>query len=235
MPRMTPLMRRVEIVALAPGSREATESARLVPAIPAFDEAFAAIARGTLLPTDRGPIAIEDLWPGDRVRTADGSFETLLWRGSTMVVPNARGQDPGMGRLIRVAADAFGGGRPMPDLVLGPRARLVYRVPGVKALTGSEAALIAAADFVDGVSIVELTPASPVQVFHLGFARHRRIAPHGIEIESQHPGPPHLLGLRPDLLHLYLSCFPHVAELSDFGPPVLPRLKRADLDLFDVA
>lgn len=233
-PRSTPLMRSVEILSLGPDG-QVTETNRLVPALPAFDEAFAAIARGAVLATERGPVAIEDLWPGDRIRTADGGLETVLWRGSTMVVPRAQGQDPAMGRLIRIATDALGLARPTPDLVLGPKARIVCRAPGVRVLTGSDAALVPVVDFVDGVGLVEITPASPVQVFHLGLARHRRIVAQGVEVESQHPGSAHLLGLREDLLQLYLSCFPHVTSIAEFGPAMLPRLRRADLDLFDVA
>lgn len=234
-PRSTPLMRRVEVLALMPDGVAVAETTRLVPAMPAFDDAFAAFARGAMLATERGPVAIEDLWPGARVKTADGTFATLLWRGSTMIVPRARGQDPAMGKLVRIAADALGLGRPMPDLVLGPRARIVSRAPGVRVLTGGDAAAVPATDFIDGVGIVELTPPTPVQVFHLGFARQQRIATQGLEIESQHPGPPHELGLRPELLQLYLSCFPHVGRIEGFGLPTVPRLRRADLDLFHLA
>ncbi|GGL60022.1 Hint domain-containing protein [Wenxinia marina] len=227
-------MRRVEILSLAQNG-DVNEAMRLVPALPAFDDAFAALARGTILPTERGHVAVEDLLPGDRVRCGRDGFETLVWRGSTMVVPGAAGQDPAMGRLTRIAADSMGIARPMPDLVLGPKARLVHRAPGIRVLTGQEAALIPAADFIDGIQVVALTPATPVQVFQLGFRQHVRLTANGVEIESHHPGPAHLTGLRAEMLQLYLSCFPHVERLEDFGAPMLPRLRRADLDLFDVA
>jgi len=32
-----------------------------------------------------------------------------------------------------------------------------------------------------------------------------------------------------------MSCFPHIAGPDAFGAAILPRLRMADLDLFDVA
>ena len=104
-PRPAPIMRRVEILSLGTNG-DILDERRLVPSLPAFEDAFAAFARGALFPTERGTVAVEDLLPGDRVRTVDDGFQPILWKGSTMVVPGARGQDPAMGHLTRIAADA---------------------------------------------------------------------------------------------------------------------------------
>lgn len=234
-----PVMRKVEFAWLGP-SGEVGEGARPVPALPAFEEAFAAFARGTLFATSRGLMAVEDLWPGIEVRTAAGAMRALLWRGSTTVVPQdvAGRVDPAMARLTRISADALGIARPMQDLVLGPHARVVRRGPAVRDLTGGEAALVPAFDLADGVNVVVVTPVSPVQVFHLGFDAHERLEAHGVEVESQHPGTAGgagAAGLTPDLLALWLSCFPHRRSLADWGPPILPRVTGRQLGLFDAA
>jgi hypothetical protein len=233
-PQRATLMRRVEVACLT-ADGQVTEATRLVPAIAVFEDAFAAFSRNTLMSTERGLVAVEDLWPGDRVRTVTNGFQTLLWKGATALVPQAQGQEALMGRLTRITADGLGVARPMPDLVLGPRARLVHRAPGVRTLTGADAALIAVRDFIDGLAVIDLTPPSAVQVFHLGFAGHERLIANGVEVESFHPGPAHALGLRGEALDLYMSCFPHKADLASFGAPCLPRLRLQDLDLFDVA
>lgn len=227
---MTPLMRRVEVACLSP-SGELVQTVRLVPAMPAFEEPFSALTRATLVATERGLTAVGDLWPGDRVRVLGGGFETLLWKGTTMLVPQAGGQDPAMGRLTRIAADALGIARPMHDLVLGPMARLVHRAPAVEQLTGHEAALIPARDFVDGCGVLDITPPAPVETCHLGFAGHEIITANGVEIESYHPEPVHNLGLPPEYVELFLSCFPHLGAPGDWTPPMLPRLRRHDLEL----
>lgn len=232
--RTAPLLRRVEVACLSPSGR-VEEISNLVPSVLPFEEAFSAFARGTLFPTQEGFVAVEDLWPGMTVRFADGGQAPLLWRGSTMVVPRAEGQDPAMTRLTRLSAEALGYGRPFQDLVLGPRARIVNRRPGVRLLTGRDAALIPASDMLDGVTAIEVTPASPVEVFHLGFERHERLLANGVEVESYHPGPLHAFPLRGEQLSLFLTCFPHLRDLLSFGEPILPRLRLRDLDLFDAA
>lgn len=227
-------MRRYEVVHLLPNG-DIDETVQLAPALPAFESAFGALARGTLLKTDRGEMAIEDILPGDRVKTVTNGFQTVLWRGGMTVVPGSTGQDSRMGRLIRVSADALGIGRPMHDLMLGPAARLYHRSPTLKRVTGHEAAFVPAADFIDGVNIVEVTPQTPVQVFQLGFAMHERIVANGVEMDSHNPGTRHDLNLRGDMLALYMRLFPHVDRLEDFGPLLHPRLSLRDLDFGVVA
>ncbi len=227
-------MRKYEVVHLN-RSGDIHEFSRIAPAVPAFEEAFAALARGAILPTENGPVAVEDLLPGDRVRTVDNGFQTLIWRGSCAVVPHAVGQSRAMGHLTRIGADTFGPARPAADLVLGPSARLFHRAPGIRVLTGAEGAFIPARDFYDGVSVVELTPMTAVQVYHLGFAEHQTITANGVAIESYHPGAAPMLGLKGDMLALFLSLFPQVRDLSDFGPSDYRRLRLSDLDLFNAA
>lgn len=233
-PPVAAVLRRVGIAYLSPVG-EVEEMTRLVPALPVFEEAFSGFARGTMFATDRGLVAAEDLWPGAKVRLADGGAARLLWRGSTMIVPQSQGQDPAMTRLTRISTDTLGLGRPFQDLMLGPKARVVNRHPGVRLLTGRDAGLLPAADFVDGVTVVEVSPPSAVEVFHLAFDRHERLLANGVEVESYHPGALHMLPLRGEQLSLFLSCFPHRQDLSDFGDPALPRLRLRDLDLFDAA
>lgn len=227
--RPAPLMRKVEIACIAADGQE-RDIARLVPAIPAFDRAFAAFTRATLLQTERGLVAVGDLWPGDRVRTLRKGFQPLLWKGTTTLAPQAQGQEAVMTRLTRIAADALGIARPMPDLVLGPHARLVHRAAAVARLTGEDCALFPARDFIDGLSVLDISPAAPVDMFHLGFAGHEILVANGVEVDSFHPGLLHNLRMRPGMMDLFLSCFPHVTG-NDFGPAALPFLRLSDLEL----
>ena len=81
-----------------------------------MEDAVSAFARGTLLQTVSGPVAIEDLDPGEMVETVDGPPALVTWIGSTMMVPHAPGQSEEMTQLVRIMCDALGLGRPMPDL-----------------------------------------------------------------------------------------------------------------------
>lgn len=234
-PRSKPLMRKYEVAHLTPSSSEIVENTRLAPALPAFEDAFAALGRGAILQTPSGPMAVEDLLPGDQIMTSLNGFQTLLWKGCMTIIPGAQNARPEMGTMTRVTADALGLSRPTPDLVLGPSARLLHRANGIRTLTGADSALVPVRDFIDASQIIELTPIAPVHVYQLGFAGHEMIKVNGIEIESLHPGPIHSLGLRHDMLSLYQAMFPHKDQLPDFGNMAFPRIRLRDLDLFNVA
>lgn len=209
------------------------EFSRVAPALPAFENAFAALGRGATVVTENGPMTIEDLLPGDRIRLVSGDYETLLWRGSIVIQQDEADAPTSNNCLIRITADALGLSRPAPDLVLGPTAHLLHRATGVRTLTGKRAAYIPVRDFVDGSQFIELRPANPINVYQLGFARQESLLVNGIEIESLHPGTFFALGLRGDLLTQFLALFPHKRDLDDFGEMRFPRLRLRDLELLD--
>ncbi|MBT8410453.1 MAG: Hint domain-containing protein [Octadecabacter sp.] len=232
------LMRRYEVAYLRDNG-DIHEFTRLAPAIAAFEDSFASLARSALLPTDRGTVAIEDILPGDKVKTVTNGFQTVHWCGAITLVPNHTDQDArrysGMNKLTRISADALGIGRPMMDLLLGPSARLYHRSPTLERVTSHAAAFVPASDFIDGVNIIEISPPTPVKVFQIGFANHERITVNGVELDSHNPGARHELNLRGDMLALYMSLFPHVTRIEDFGRLAHPRLSLHDLDFGDVA
>lgn len=230
--RKKQIQRKYDIIYLG-SSGQIEHVTRVAPAAGVFEDAFAALGHGAVLKTDMGPVAVEDLLPGDMVRLADGQYDTLLWRGTIMLQPDEDLKSRETGCLIRIMADALGYNRPSPDLILGPTARLFHKATGIRTLTGSDAAFIPARDFVDGTHIISLRPAAPVNVYQLGFARHERLSVNGIEIESLHPGTAFSLGLRGDMLAQYLSLFPHKHNFDDFGTMQHPRLRLRDLELLD--
>jgi len=232
--RTRPLLRKYEIAHLT-SSHDIHETTRLAPATPVFGHAFAALGRGAMVQTATGPVAVEDLLPGDQILTADGRAVTLMWHGSMVIVPGTRNERAEMGTMTRMTAEALGPTRPSPDLVLGPAARMVHRGRGVNRITGSDAALLPVRDFIEQTSIIELTPVAPVHCYQLGFEDHEILRINGVELESLHPGAVHTLKLRPDMKDLFLSLFPHKSTFGDFGPMRLPRLNLRDLDIFDYA
>lgn len=230
--RTRPLMRKFEIVFLN-SSGDIEDLTRVAPAMPAFEDAFAAFGRGALLQTEFGPCAVEDLLPGDQVMTSDAGLQTLLWKGCITIVPGSQNMRPEMGTMTRVTSDSMGLGRPNPDLVLGPSARVLHAAPGIKALTGAESAFVPMRDFIDDAQVIELRPAAPVQAYQLGFEGHHTVSVNGLDIETLHPGPVHTLGLRQDMIQLLLTLFPHKIMMGDFGAMLHPRIRLKDLDLFE--
>lgn len=204
-------------------------STRVAPALPEFEEAFSAIARGTLVETTTGFVAVEDLEPGMTAITAEGRKEKITWIGSmTLFPPNAI---PGLHSmpLTRITADAFGGGRPMPDLLLGSQARILLRNARSRA-AGYDAAYAPARGLIDGEAIVEVTPVAPIAVFHIVLERQGSLSCAGVEVESFHPGKGLADRLDPQLAALFLAMFPQMKSLSDFGPMAHARLSDDQLE-----
>jgi hypothetical protein len=81
--------RKYEVAALM--SDLSIETKQVVaPATSVFEDTASAFARGTIIPTVSGPVAVEDLIPGDFVETEHGP-EPVVWIGSTSYVPNIEG------------------------------------------------------------------------------------------------------------------------------------------------
>lgn len=214
--------RRFQAMALLPGD-ELSEVVQRAPAHPVFESAFAAIARGTIMATEQGPVAIEDLIPGTLIETRDAGFQPVMWIGTLTIGPNIPlAHMPA--RLFRIPVDSFGPSRPMPDLMLAPHARLLHRSAKLRNVVQGDTALTPVTVFEDGYSVIRVAPASPVSVFHLAFRDHHILRANGLEIESFHPGDDLVSRINGESLRLFLSLFPHINSIADFGPMVAPRL-----------
>ncbi|MDH5453445.1 MAG: Hint domain-containing protein [Paracoccaceae bacterium] len=223
------LTRRYEIAYLSDsGTVEMTTS--LAPAIPEFEEAFSSFARGTVIATTEGPVAIEDLVPGMEALTAEGRKEQIMWIGSMTLFPSRASLGLETAKMTRITTEAFGVGRPTPDLMLGNRARLLLRDARCRSITNAEAAYAPAVSFVDGVSIIEVTPAAPITVYNVVLRRHGSLRAAGLEIESYHPGGAVADRLDAQLSSLFLSLFPHVRSFVEFGPMTFPRMTSFEVE-----
>lgn len=188
---------------------------RKIPTLAQFDQAFGAFAQGTLLQSDRGFIAVEDLQPGDRLMTSGGHQDIVTWIGATTFAPSDQGERM---RLTRIMADSFGLNRPDNFISLGSGARLLQTPPDLRGTGDASPMMTPARSFVDGVNVIEVAPPTPVRLFHVALRRHAAIIAGGLEVESYHPGPNPLNMLSHTLRIVFMSCFPQINQLQDFGP-----------------
>ncbi len=191
-----------------------------VPALPLFERAVSAFARGTLLQTPQGEIAIEDLQPGDMLWTQSGAPAKVLWIGAGTFVPADVGHRTS---LVRVMSDAFGEGRPDSFLTLGPSARILQTPPHLRGQIGAASLLTPITEFIDGVNVIEVSPPTPVHLFHIVLDRHAAIRAGGLECETFHPGGHATRQVSHAMRDLFLSMFPHIAHITYFGPLAHPR------------
>lgn len=227
--RALPLTRRFEIEWLDHDGFE-QDLTKIAPALPAFEEAFAAFTHGTLIQTATGPVAVEDLGPGTELVRPDGSTTPLLWKGAITIVPNAPTLRPESERLFRVTADALGLSRPARDVILGPDARILTRNPAVRSRVAAEAAYVPVASLADGVSVIEVTPVTPTRVYHLVTDRHETILAGGLEIETFTPRSDITESLSHEMMNVFMGLFPHLTAMRDFGGAKWPRLSREMMD-----
>ncbi len=232
-PRTLGLTRRYEVTWIDDHGN-VDDFTRVAPAIPIFEQAFSAFAHGAMIATDEGQVAVEDLIPGMMIETSLGTYERLRWIGTMTLIPGAPVPDDQPQRLYRVTADALGFGRPPMDVTFGPSARILNRDPAIRQALGSEAALAPISTFEDGVSVVALTPASPVRVYHLAFDGHHIIQAGGIDVESYHPGPDAHYSMSQELRAVFLSLFPHMETLQGFGRVLWPRFEAQEEGEFAV-
>ena len=222
--RNVSLMRKYEAAALLPDLTISFTS-HVAPASPLFEEAATGFARGTPIQTVRGPVAIEDLLPGDYIETSNGT-EPVLWIGSTSYIPGRDDDGTTLTHLTRITSHAFGVGQPQFDILVGPAARMTVRHAKLKTLLGQETVLAPVADYVDGDRFIEITPAGLVQLYHLMVKRHGTIRIGGLEMETYHPGNSAGSAMGENQRALFLSMFPNIEALEDFGEVTLTRTTR---------
>ncbi|MEZ5912726.1 MAG: Hint domain-containing protein [Paracoccaceae bacterium] len=228
--RAMPLMRNYTVQVLrADGTID--DFTRIAPAQPIFEEAFSAVARGTLIATPEGQVAIEDLRPGMKVITLENGVETLPWIGSIARYPiPAHDNRPDLVPLTRVTAEALGYARPAADLMVGPGARMLMRNLRGDGMAGDRKVFGQVRALEDGFGVFRVTPASAVTLYHLAFKGQRTIIANGVELESYHPGAAAKTFAQPNVLPLFKSLFPHVDGLADFGPQTHQRLSAMDAE-----
>jgi len=129
-------------------------------------------AAGTRIATERGEIAVEAIRVGERVRVLLGEgLAEVIWVGRR-AVDCARHPKPKQVWPVRVAAGAFGEGRPHTDLFLSPD-HAVY----------VEQVLIPVKYLINGSTIVQVK-ADSVTYHHIELAEHDVLLAEGLPAES---------------------------------------------------
>lgn len=179
-----------------------------VTAIPCF-------VRGTLILTDRGETAVEDLVAGDRIATRDNGLQQVRWIGSRKV--------PARGRFAPIAIEAgtFGMHR---RLVVSPQHRVMLTHWMAELMFGEDEVLVAAKDLVNDCSVRVLPEAEfdngEVEYFHVLFDQHQIIFSDGLATESFLPGPTVMNDLDAEVQEEVLALFPEIDPdtKSGYGP-----------------
>ncbi|MDO5620623.1 MAG: Hint domain-containing protein [Paracoccus sp. (in: a-proteobacteria)] len=177
---------------------------------------FPCFARGTLIETDRGAVAIEDLAEGDLVQTRDNGMQPIRWIGSRHLPEIALNLNEKL-RPIRIKAGALGAGLPATDLLVSPQHRILVRSRIAQRMFGTDEVLIAAKQLcqIEGIDIA--TDLAEVEYFHMLFDRHEVVTSNGAETESLFTGPEALKAVGPAAREEIFAIFPELKD-RDYTP-----------------
>ncbi len=181
---------------------------------------------GTLIETDRGEVAIEDLAVGDMVRTADHGFQPVRWIGRSL--SDARGDHA----PVVFAPGAIGNGR---ELRLSPQHRVLVQGWQAELYYGCDEVLVPAKHLIDGKRVVQ-ERADTVLYLHLLFDRHEIVFSEGVASESFFPGDQIMLQDRAVRAEL-LALFPELAspESTALGRTARATVKRREAAVLRLA
>jgi hypothetical protein len=182
------------------------------------------VVRGTLIATPGGEVPVEELRPGDLVLTADGREEPIRWIASRHLSRQDLAAEPSF-RPIRIAAGAFGDGRPARDLRVSPQHRVFLTGWHAQLLFGEDSVLVPAKGLVDDCGIGVDHARDEVDYFHLLFDRHEVILTEGLPTESFFPGPHALSEIAGAAREELLRLFPEFAENAAPFDPAGPGLR----------
>ena len=128
---------------------------------------------GTMITTSKGETRVQDLIPGDRVRTADGRLVTVKWLGQFDV--DTRLQHPAKVNPICIAQGALGSGLPKRDLLVSPDHAIEI-----------DGTLYNAGTLVNGSTIYQKTkmPMDGFTYYHVETEAHELLLAEGVAAES---------------------------------------------------
>ncbi|MBV0911108.1 Hint domain-containing protein [Anianabacter salinae] len=177
--------------------------------------------RGSLIETERGPVAVEDLAVGDPVLTCDHGHQPVRWIGRRRLSGADLAAAPHL-RPIRIRAHSLGDNIPQRDLAVSPQHRMLVNSVIVQRMFAADEVLVAAKHLLalDGIEIVE--DAAEVEYFHILFDRHEIIYGNGAPTESLYAGPMALKGLGPEARAEVMELFPELADMTHPPRPSRP-------------
>lgn len=183
---------------------------------------------GSLAVTDRGPVAVEDLVPGDRVLTRDQGFQEIVWTGAREISAEELRNRPAL-RGVRIAAGALGPGCPARDMVVSPQHRILVADPRADLLFHESEVLVPAIHMVGRPGITRAGDEGVTYV-HFMCREHQVVMVDGCWSESYQPGAMTLAGLPPAQRAELLTLFPELAgqDIAARYPAARATLKRRE-------
>ncbi|NOC82570.1 Hint domain-containing protein [Ruegeria sp. HKCCD6428] len=171
----------------------------------------------TLILTDRGEISVQDIRPGDKVMTTEGSAATVRLVLSRSLRQADLLKSPEL-RPVRITAGALGHGLPRRDLTVSRQHRMLVRSDIAQRMFDTRDVLVSAIRLTDLPGVYVDYDATQVVYHHVVCDRHVVLFAEGAPSESLFTGPEALKSLPPEALHELLQIFPGLDCNKDMDP-----------------
>ncbi|WP_394179831.1 Hint domain-containing protein [Yoonia maritima] len=173
----------------------------------------------TLIETDKGKVAVQDLREGDLVMTMDNGLQPIRWVGSRTV------DAVGKFAPIVISKGVVGNTR---ELVLSPQHRVMMQGWQAELLFGEAEVLVAAKQLVNDETIVR-REGGEVTYYHILFDRHEVIYADDAPCESFHPGHVGINGMDEAQSAEIFALFPELEDdVLAFGPTARLAAKASE-------
>lgn len=178
---------------------------------------------GTEIQGENGPVLVENLQPGDLVRTLDHGLQPLRWIGSRTLTAT------GVFAPIKISRGALGNDA---ELLISPQHRMLLTGWRAEIFCGQTEVLAAAKSLINGDTIAR-QPGGEVTYYHIMFDQHELVFAAGIPSESFNPGEMGWGTLPEHSRQEILALFPELEKsgVQAYGPPIRPVLKPHEVQL----
>jgi hypothetical protein len=185
------------------------------------DLVIVCFAAGTMIHTENGDVAVQDLRKGDMVWTRDNGFQALRWAGASHLNASDLAAKPKL-LPIRIKAGALGANMPTADLVVSPQHRVLVRSAIAQRMFGAMEVLVPAKHLTELPGVDVDADVTSISYHHLMFDAHEVVMSNGAASESLYPGPQALRALGAEALAEIEAIFPGI--LSAQTEPATARL-----------
>ena len=179
---------------------------------------------GTRILTDRGPVAVETLVPGDMVVTRDRGLQPLRWVGMRTLSYAELQARPNL-QPVRIGIGAISGAGPEQTMLVSPQHRLLIEGARAEMYFGESEVLVPAKHLTGMAEVTRALPSDGVTYVHILFDRHEIVQSDGIWTESFQPAERTLNALEDAARAEVLELFPELAGDSSSYPAARLTLK----------
>lgn len=179
---------------------------------------------GTMILTDFGAQAVEELQVGDLVLTRDNGLQPIRWIGKRNLSLAELVIRPSL-RPVRIAKGALGDAMPSRDMLVSPQHRVLVEGADPEMLFGEREVLVAAVHLLGRPGIEQTLPQG-ITYIHIMFDQHEVVHSDGCWTESFQPGQAVMQGMKSSQRDEVLELFPELADDPKSYPAARPTLLR---------